>query len=123
MQESDLILYLVEATTVTNPNLQFSDLLSPSSLPPDLHSKTLVVFSKADLLQENTPQISRGIYCSVITENGLKDLTDAISKRLMLNTELPNKPIALIPAKNLLTVQDFSLSLKLTKVFSYFHLL
>ncbi|HOE54859.1 MAG TPA: tRNA uridine-5-carboxymethylaminomethyl(34) synthesis GTPase MnmE [Candidatus Cloacimonas acidaminovorans] len=93
MQESDLILYLVEATTVTNPNLQFSDLLSPSSLPPDLHSKTLVVFSKADLIQENTPQISRGIYCSVISENGLKDLTDAISKRLMLNTELPNKPI------------------------------
>jgi len=93
MQDSDLILYLVEANTVTNPSLQISELLSTFTIPPELYSKTLAVFSKADLLPENTLKISDGIYCSVITENGLKDLTKAISQRLILSTELPNKPI------------------------------
>ncbi|HNX02338.1 MAG TPA: tRNA uridine-5-carboxymethylaminomethyl(34) synthesis GTPase MnmE [Candidatus Cloacimonas sp.] len=93
MQESDLILYLVEANTVTNPNLQITELLSLSTIPPELYSKTLAVFSKADLLPENAPKIPGGIYCSVITEKGLKDLTDAISRQLSLSTELLNKPI------------------------------
>ncbi len=93
MQESDLILYLVEANTVTNPNLQITELLSAFTIPPELYSKTLAVFSKADLLPENAPKIPEGIYCSVITEKGLKDLTDAISRQLSLSTELLNKPI------------------------------
>ncbi|HPH94199.1 MAG TPA: 50S ribosome-binding GTPase, partial [Candidatus Cloacimonas sp.] len=93
MQESDLILYLVEANKVTNPNLQIAELLSLSTIPPELYSKTLAVFSKADLLPKNAPEIPEGIYCSVITEKGLKDLTDAISRQLSLSTELLNKPI------------------------------
>ena len=93
MQDSDLIIYLVEANTVTNPNLQISELFSPFNIPPELYAKTLAVFSKADLLPENTPKLLDGIYCSVITENGLKDLTDAISRQLSLSTELLNKPI------------------------------
>jgi len=93
MQNSDLILYLVEANTVTNPNLQIAELLSTFPIPPELYSKTLAVFSKADLLPDKTPEIQDGIYCSVITEMGLKDLTEAISQRLRQSTELLNKPI------------------------------
>ena len=93
MQNSDLILYLVEANTVTNPNLQISELLSTYPIPSELYSKTLAVFSKADLLPDKTPEIQDGIYCSVITEMGLKDLTEAISQRLRQSTELLNKPI------------------------------
>ncbi|MEN6445268.1 MAG: tRNA uridine-5-carboxymethylaminomethyl(34) synthesis GTPase MnmE [Candidatus Cloacimonas sp.] len=93
MQESDLLLYLVETTAAVKLAQPISTLLSNSSLAPELFAKTLVVFSKADLQKENLPPIAGGVYCSVVTENGLKDLTETISQRLLLSDDLPDKPI------------------------------
>ena len=93
MQESDLILYLVEAKQIANPKLELPELIKLSTIPPELQSKTLVVFSKADLMEDNSPKISGGIYCSVKNGNGLKELTKAILNRLMLSEELLTKPI------------------------------
>lgn len=93
MQRADLILYLVEAKQIANLELELPELIKLSTIPPELQSKTLIVFSKADLMEENSPKISSGIYCSVKKENGLQALTKAILNRLMLSDELLTKPI------------------------------
>lgn len=83
MHSSDLVLLLVDAT---NP----SEMVV---LPEDLYAKTIIVFSKADLLPPDIPRQEAAIYCSVMQANGIDQLSETILKRLMLDDDILAQPL------------------------------
>lgn len=89
MQEADLIIYLKEA----NPIQRQSISLAETTIPQELWHKTLLVISKADLIDSGQEPFPGLIYCSAVNANGLGQLTDTIFERLNLSDELVNKPL------------------------------
>ena len=82
MQQADLILYLVDSTQLAESPL--------IDIPESLSSKTIVVYSKADLLPA---QPLTGVSCSVRQPEGLKSISESILARLLLSDELLLKPL------------------------------
>jgi len=96
MRQADIILYLIDSSKIsgqTEESISEQSLLVQSTLPPELWNKTIIVFSKADLLPQPKQSNQAGIFCSVQEPDGLKVLSETILKRLMLSEELLHKPL------------------------------
>ncbi len=86
MQSADIIIYLIDASQRAS--------CDATEINPDYLHKTIIVYSKADLLSPAKPLDSSDIYCSVIQPKGLDALSSAILKRLMLSDDILNEPLA-----------------------------
>jgi len=113
MQQADLILYLLDSSAfVTQQPDSYTglDFLSQTTLPADLWGKTILVFSKADLIEKLHRTNGSGIYCSVKEADGLKNLSETILNRLLLSDDLLHKPL-ITNARHLAALQKCITSL------------
>ncbi|MDD4308758.1 MAG: tRNA uridine-5-carboxymethylaminomethyl(34) synthesis GTPase MnmE [Candidatus Cloacimonetes bacterium] len=85
MQEADIVLYLIDST---NPVLPAS-----ANFPMEYLDRSIIVYSKADLLPEDYVRHAEGIYCSVLQPSGLVALSKAILTRLNLSDTLLENPL------------------------------
>ncbi|MDD2229043.1 MAG: tRNA uridine-5-carboxymethylaminomethyl(34) synthesis GTPase MnmE [Candidatus Cloacimonetes bacterium] len=85
MHNADLIILLVDSSALPSSH--------PSSIPAELSSKTITVFSKSDLLPSPITRKKDKLYCSANSPDGLDDISNAILDRLMLDDKLLSQPL------------------------------